>query len=81
MKKATLGLNGRIVIPKSIRKEMNIETGSPLIITYKEGAVVVRAEKSMCGRCGSPVEFERTLRLCDKCIEEVLKNHSSNSKN
>ncbi len=81
MKKAKLGLNGRIVIPKSIRKEMNVEEGSPLVITYEEGAVVVRVDKSTCGRCGSPIEFERTLPLCDKCIGEVLKYHSPNSKN
>ncbi len=81
MKKAKLGLNGRIVIPKSIRKEMNIEEGSPLIITYEEGAVMVRANQSTCGLCRSPIESNRTPRLCDKCIDEVLKNHSLNSKN
>ncbi len=81
MKKAKLGTNGRMVIPKSIRKVMNIDDGSPIIITYEKGAVVVRADKSICGRCGSPIEFERTLLLCDKCIGEVLKNRSPNSKN
>ena len=80
MNKIKLGKNGRIVIPKSIREEMNIEKGSPLVITYGEGAVVVRADKSTCGLCGTPIESERSLRLCDKCIGEVLKNHSPNSK-
>ncbi len=49
MKKAKLGLNGRIVIPKSIRKEMSIDEGSPLIITFEDGAMVVRTDKSTCG--------------------------------
>ncbi len=81
MKKATLGLNGRIVIPKSIRKEMNIEEGSPLVITYEEGAVVVRSDRSMCGLCGSTIESERSLRLCDKCIGEAFEYHRLNDKN
>ena len=81
MKKATLGLNGRIVIPRSIRKEMNIEEGSPLIITFEEGAVVVRPDKSACGLCGALIESERALRLCDKCLQEAWNLHSSNSKN
>ena len=80
MKKATLGTNGRFVIPKSFRRELNIKDGLPLIITCGEGAVVVRADKSTCGPCGTPIESERSLRLCDKCIGEVLKNHSPNSK-
>ncbi len=78
MKKAKLGKNGRIVIPKSVRKEMNIDEGSPIIITYEKGAVVVRVDKSTCGRCGLPIEFERNLLLCDKCIGEVLKKSQSN---
>lgn len=40
MKKATLGKNGRIVIPKSYRDEMNIEEGSPLIITFEKGGFI-----------------------------------------
>ena len=81
MNKTKLGLNGRIVIPKSIRKEMSIEEGSPLIITFEEGAVVVRPDKFVCGLCGTPIDSERSLRLCDKCIREALKYHSSNGKN
>ena len=79
MKKAKLDTQGRIVIPQSIRKEMNIEEGSSLVITYEDGAVVVRADKSTCGLCGTPIESERSLRLCDKCIGKVVKLHRPNS--
>ena len=81
MKKATLGKNGRIVIPKPFCRELNIAEGSPLLITLEEGAVIVRPNHSTCGLCGASIESERSLRLCDKCIGEVLKYHSSNSKN
>lgn len=76
MKKVTLGLNGRIVIPKSIRKEMSIDEGSPLIITFEDGAMVVRADQSACRYCGLTVESQRTMQLCDKCIRDVLENYN-----
>ena len=77
MKKATLGKNGRIVIPKSYRKEMNIEEGSPLIITFEKGDVIVRHDKSTCALCGTLLKTNRTLRLCDKCVSEAVKFDSS----
>jgi AbrB family looped-hinge helix DNA binding protein len=80
MKKAKLGLNGRVVIPKPLCKVLNIVEGSPLIITLKDDAVVIRSDQSTCGLCGSPIESERTLRLCDECINKALKYHNANHK-
>ncbi len=76
MKKATLGKNGRIVIPKSYRDEMHIEEGSPLIITFEKGDVIVRHDKSTCALCGAMLKSNRTLRLCDKCVSEAVKFES-----
>ena len=81
MKKATLGKNGRIVIPKSYREEMNIEEGSPLIITYEKGDVIVRHDKSACALCGASIEHEKILKLCDKCIEKAAKFLDAKRKN
>ena len=81
MKKAKLDKLRRIVIPKPLCKELNIAEGSQLLITLEEGAVVVRPDQSTCGLCRSPIESNRSLRLCEKCIDEVLKYHSSNGKN
>ena len=77
MKKATLGKNGRIVIPKSYRDEMNIEEGSPLIITFEKGNVIVSQDKSNCALCGALLKSNRALRLCDKCVSEVVRSRSS----
>lgn len=76
MKKATLGKNGRIVIPNSYRDEMHIEEGSPLIITFEKGDVIVRHDKSTCALCGAMLKSNRTLRLCDKCVSEAVKFES-----
>ena len=81
MKKAKLDNLRRIVIPKPFCKELNIGEGSQLIIALEEGTVVVRPNQATCGLCRSSIESNRSLRLCDKCIEEVLKYHSSNNKN
>ena len=80
MKKAKLDTQGRIVIPKPFRKAMNIEEGAPLLITFEHDAVVVRPDNSICKLCGSHIESERTLQLCDKCMEEVWKYYISNHK-
>ncbi len=77
MKKAKLGKNGRIVIPKSYRDEMNIEEGSPLVITLEKGDVIVRHDKSTCALCGALLKSNSTLRLCDKCVSKVVRFHSS----
>ncbi len=77
MKKARLGKNGRIVIPKSYRDEMNIEEGSPLIITFEKGDVIVRHDKSTCALCGVLLKSNRSLRLCEKCVLEVVRLHGS----
>ena len=81
MKKAKLGRNGRLVIPKSVRNVMNIDEGSPLIITFEDGTVVVRVDQLTCGLCGAQIESERDLRLCDKCIGKAVKLHRPDSKN
>lgn len=80
MKKAKLDTQGRIVIPKPFCKELNITEGSPLIITLESGAVTIRPDHSICKLCGSPMESEKSLQLCNKCIEDALKYYSSNNK-
>ncbi|MBE6701788.1 MAG: AbrB/MazE/SpoVT family DNA-binding domain-containing protein [Ruminococcaceae bacterium] len=72
MKKAKLDTQGRIVIPKPFRAELNIVEGAPLMITCEGGAVIVRPDKSTCALCGSHMKSDNKMRLCDKCIKDVL---------
>ena len=71
MKKAILDQQCRIVIPAPFRKQMRIEEGSPLFITLENNAVVIRAEKTSCRRCGSFVDSEKAFPLCSACIKEI----------
>ena len=71
MKKTKLDKLGRIVIPKPYCKELNIITGSPLIITLEDGAVVVRPDKMTCRLCNVFIPDGSKIPLCDDCINKV----------
>ncbi len=73
MKKAIIDTQGRIVIPAPFRNQMKIDEGSAVFITFENNAVVVRAEKTSCRRCGSFVEGDNAFPLCKTCIEEIKK--------
>ncbi len=80
MKKTKLDKLRRIVIPKPFCNELNIGEGSQLLITLEEGTVVVRPDRDICVLCRISMESKRSLRLCDECIEKVLKYCSNNNK-
>ena len=71
MKKAKLDKLGRIVIPKPFCKELNLKTGSSLIITLEDGAVVVRPFDLTCRFCNVSISTESKIPLCNDCINKV----------
>ena len=78
MKKATLGTNGRFVIPKSFRRELNMQDGASLVVTLEDNSVVIRQEQIVCKCCGTFVENNQEFPLCNDCIEEIKKNYILN---
>ena len=66
---------GRIVIPKEMRKKMEIHSGDPVEIYVEDDKIILTKYVPHCILCGSDegiVEF-RDKRLCRECIEQ-LKN-------
>ena len=66
---------GRFVIPKEMRKEMELKDNDPLEIELQGKEIVVRKHETKCIFCGKNkvfVEFNNK-RICKKCLEE-LKN-------
>lgn len=63
---------GRVVLPKELRKSMDIKEGQPLEI-YTEGeAIILKKYQPGCHCCGS-MEVKATIlgiKLCDKCIND-----------
>ena len=64
---------GRIVIPKEIRKKLNIESSDPVEI-YVEGEKIILAKyEEVCYFCGVGAELSpfKNKKLCKECINEL----------
>lgn len=63
---------GRVVLPKELRKAMNIEEGQALEM-YTEGEMIMlKKYQPGCSCCGE-VEVKATIlgiKLCSKCIND-----------
>ena len=65
---------GRIVIPKEMRKELNIEPGNPVEIELNGKDLKVRKHEERCIFCGKKaVHTYRNKKICNSC-KEGLKN-------
>ena len=71
MKKAVLDKLDRVVIPKDFCKELKLVPGSPIVITMEKGSVVIRSENMICRLCGSIIQPDKAICLCESCIEKV----------
>ena len=66
---------GRIVIPKEIRKKLDITTETPLEIHLEGDTIIMQKDVSVCVFCGSEsadIEF-KGKRVCPACRDEILK--------
>lgn len=66
---------GRIVIPKELRRTLNIEEGDPLEIFVDGEEVVLRKYEPGCVFCGNAkyvVEFKGN-KVCTNCIKDICK--------
>ena len=70
---------GRLVIPKELRKTMNVESGEPLEIYVDDGGEIILKKYHpgcvFCGEIGNVQEFEGEF-VCENCIES-LQEHKS----
>lgn len=59
---------GRVVIPKEIRRVMNISTGDPLNFEIIGNWIAVAKTRSECVRCKAELELDSPdVYLCDDC--------------
>ena len=66
---------GRIVIPKELRRTLDIEVGDPLEIFVDGEEVILRKYKPGCVFCGNVkyvVEF-KGKKVCTNCIKDIYK--------
>lgn len=70
---------GRIVIPKEIRKSLNIEAGDPMDIFHDGGTICLKKVAERCVCCGTEEAESVKLRenkgvlLCQNCLIDFAK--------
>ena len=64
---------GRIVIPKELRRTLNMESGDPVEIFVDNDSIVLRSYRPMCIFCGSEemVGEYKDKPVCARCINEL----------
>lgn len=64
---------GRIVIPKEVRKELDIKEGDPIEILQEDKNIVLRKYHVRCIFCGEEEGlFEyKGVRICRKCTRKI----------
>lgn len=64
---------GRIVIPKEVRDNMNIVTGTPLEIFTENDTVIISKYSPGCTECGEvDVELVGKSQICKKCVRKLV---------
>lgn len=64
---------GRLVIPKEMRKELDIGEHDPVDITNEKHQIIIKKHENRCTLCGSDnklIEF-KDKKVCKKCLEEI----------
>lgn len=64
---------GRIVIPKEMRKKMDIESSDPIEIYVEGDKIILQKYKNACTFCGSSdslVSF-KGKNVCAECMKEI----------
>lgn len=69
---------GRVVIPKEMRRTLDIREGGELAITLEGNGVIITKFTSTCDICNSEegVERENRVFLCVSCRDKLNNPHS-----
>ncbi|MBE6656437.1 MAG: AbrB/MazE/SpoVT family DNA-binding domain-containing protein [Ruminococcaceae bacterium] len=64
---------GRLVIPKEMRRKMDIDTGDEIEFFIEGDRIVLRKFQPACFFCGSEVALVeyKGKRLCAECVAEM----------
>ena len=66
---------GRIVVPKEMRKKMDIANSDPVEIYVDGDKIILTKYQPSCNFCGSEdevIEF-KGKKICSACLEEIKK--------
>ena len=66
---------GRVVLPKSLRRTMQLETGTPMRIYVEGNRVILEKGTPECALCGSTQDIVdvKGRDICTNCIASIKK--------
>lgn len=67
---------GRVVIPKELRKQLNIEERDPIEITCDGSSIILQKYENRCIFCGAvkpSIRYNDKL-VCKKCLKALNKS-------
>ena len=62
---------GRVVIPISYRKFLNLSENSYLNIELQNNSIIITSFESNCVLCGATTDLHSEKPLCAKCIKSI----------
>lgn len=64
---------GRIVVPKEMRKKLDINVGTSLEIHLEGDAIVIKKDQASCVFCHSTEEISefKGKKICALCLDEI----------
>ena len=68
---------GRIVIPKNFMKDLSWEENTRILITKKNGSLVITKADPTCLCCGSSehlVSLDENVFVCKACLQKLAKS-------
>lgn len=67
---------GRIVIPISYRRALDLQPNDAVTVSIKNGEIVISPVKYTCVICGTILEKRSKLRICRHCIITIKENEN-----
>lgn len=64
---------GRIVLPKELRKSLDIQQNDYLQIFLEDDVIILKKSQMSCVLCGSPEKLSdfHDKKICSHCLEEL----------
>lgn len=64
---------GRLVVPKEMRKTLDINPGDPVEFFAEGDTIVIKKSNDSCIFCGSDTDLQifKDKKVCKSCLEEM----------
>lgn len=65
---------GRIVLPKELRRTMDLPTETPMEIFVDGNQIILKKYEPSCVFCGTvTIDEYKGKKVCEKCVDELKK--------